>query len=139
MNSPVDDPAYSEKPGLLVPLLKAPLEEGLDLAYTATVDKGMSGGGIFLGRELIGINSAHRDPLWPGQWHDERGQAVDELLNQKLDLVSMGISSKQIDQTTKAVKPPNNAELNRWVGIDCHKSTPPTKSENPASNTSRDW
>ncbi len=121
VNSPIDGPAYSERPGLLVPLLKDPLEEGLDLAYTATVDKGMSGGGVFQGSELIGINSAHREPLWPGQWRDARGQVVDEQLNLKLDLVSVGLSSSQIRHALKAAVPPRGAELSQLREMSCNR------------------
>jgi hypothetical protein len=77
-----DGPAYTEKPGLLVPLLSNSLEGGFDLAYTSTVEKGMSGGGVFIGGLLIGINGAHSKPLWPGQWNDQRGKPVDAVLNQ---------------------------------------------------------
>ena len=73
-----DKPVYSERPGLLIPLLKTPLQDGIDLAYTAAIQKGMSGGGLFHGRELIGINSAHSEPLWPGLWRDARGKEVNE-------------------------------------------------------------
>ncbi|MDA7435793.1 hypothetical protein N8630_02015, partial [Synechococcus sp. AH-601-C19] len=82
-----DKPVYSERPGLLIPLIQTPMQDGIDLAYTAAIQKGMSGGGIFHGIELIGINSAHSEPLWPGRWLDARGKEVNEQLNQKLDLV----------------------------------------------------
>lgn len=119
MNSPTDGPAYSERSGLLIPLLKAPLEEGLDLAYTATVDKGMSGGGVFLGRELIGINSAHRDPLWPGHWRNARGQPVDEQLNLRLDRVSLGLSARWINRLVYAITPPSNSRIELLSHINC--------------------
>lgn len=61
-----DGPPYSENEGLLLPMLQQPLEGGFDLAYTAAVQKGMSGGGVFNGGELVGINGAHANPLWPG-------------------------------------------------------------------------
>ena len=69
----IDGPTYSERPGLLVPLLSEPIQDGLDLAYTSLIEKGMSGGGVFLGSELIGINSAHRDPLGPVNGEMKRG------------------------------------------------------------------
>jgi len=120
LSSPIDGPPYSERPGLLVPLLQAPLEDGLDLTYTASIDKGMSGGGVFLGHELIGINSAHREPLWPGRWRDASRRAVDEQLNQKLDLVSIGISVKQINQAIKSAVPPKDADMNSLMEIHCN-------------------
>jgi len=115
----IDGPMYSERQGLLVPLLKEPLQDGLDLTYTSSVEKGMSGGGVFLGSDLIGINSAHRDPLWPGQWRNAKGQPLTELLNEKLDLVSLGISGKQINQAIKTAAAPRAAELNALVGVRC--------------------
>ena len=117
----IDGPAYSERPGLLVPLLKEPLQDGLDLTYTANVEKGMSGGGVFLGSDLIGINSAHREPLWPGQWRNAKGQLLIKQLNVKLDLVSLGLSGNQINQTLKAVAAPRAAELNALVGVRCNQ------------------
>ena len=116
----IDGPTYSERPGLLVPLLSEPIQDGLDLAYTALIDKGMSGGGVFLGRELIGINSAHRDPLWPGQWRNKKGQSVSENLNEKLDLVSLGLSIKHINQVIKAAAMPKENDLKRLVGVECN-------------------
>ncbi len=139
LSSPIDGPPYSERPGLLVPLLQAPLEDGLDLTYTASIDKGMSGGGVFLGHELIGINSAHREPLWPGRWRDASGRAVNEQLNQKLDLVSLGLSSKNITQAMKAAALPSGAELDRLIDFDCHRSIPPAKPAIPISNTPPNW
>jgi len=71
-----ENPLYTERDGLLLPLLSQPLQGGFSLAYTATVEKGMSGGGLFSGTELIGINGAHANPLWPGRWHDVNGRPV---------------------------------------------------------------
>jgi hypothetical protein len=114
-----DGPAYTEKPGLLVPLLSNSLEGGFDLAYTSTVEKGMSGGGVFIGGLLIGINGAHSKPLWPGQWNDQRGKPVDAVLNQKLDLVSLGISVPTIKAAMKAVVPPDARALQVQEGVRC--------------------
>ena len=118
----IDGPTYSERPGLLVPLLMEPLQDGLDLAYTSLVEKGMSGGGVFLGRDLIGINSAHRNPLWPGQWRNAKGQLVTEQLNQKLEHVSLGLSGKQINQVIKSTSVPMVDE-NRLTETQCNEST----------------
>ena len=112
-------PSYSEKPGLLVPLLSSPLEGGFDLAYTSTVEKGMSGGGVFVAGVLIGINGAHANPLWPGQWNDQRGKPVVIPLNQKLELVSLGISVSTIQSAIKAVVPPDAKALMTLEGIHC--------------------
>jgi hypothetical protein len=110
-------PLYTESEGLLVPLLPSPLEGGFDLAYTAPVQKGMSGGGVFIGTELIGINGAHANPLWPGQWRDQHGRAVNEQFNRKLEVVSLGISREQIETALNAIstapaKPPETTATN---------------------------
>lgn len=114
-----DGPSYSEKPGLLVPLLSSPLEGGFDLAYTSTVEKGMSGGGVFIGGVLIGINGAHANPLWPGQWNDQRTKPVEAALNKKLDLVSLGISISMIQAAIKAAGQPDAKALNTLRGVRC--------------------
>lgn len=88
--------SYNEMEGLIIPLLEQPLEGGFDLAYTAAVYKGMSGGGVFINGYLIGINGAHANPLWPGTWHYQSGKPVDEILNKKLEQVSLGISARSI-------------------------------------------
>ena len=114
-----DKPVYSERPGLLIPLLHTPLQDGIDLTYTAAIQKGMSGGGLFHGSELIGINSAHSEPLWPGRWLDAHGKAVNEQLNQKLDLVSLGISAQVIKQALKGAEPPTDADMNQLLDSKC--------------------
>ena len=114
-----DGPSYSEKPGLLVPLLSSPLEGGFDLAYTSTVEKGMSGGGVFIGGVLIGINGAHANPLWPGQWNDQRGKPVETALNRKLELVSLGLSIPTIQAAIKAAVTPNARALSLLQGVRC--------------------
>ena len=119
-----DGPPYSENEGLLLPMLQQPLEGGFDLAYTAAVQKGMSGGAVFNGGELIGINGAHANPLWPGVWRDQGGKAVDEPLNSKLELVSLGISTEVIKGELKAAAVPGSELLRILSGVDC----------NPASN-----
>lgn len=87
---------YQEVPGLLVPLLQAPLREGFDLSYTAAVQKGMSGGGVFVGDKLIGLNGVHPDPLWQGEWQRPNRTAVGDRLNRQLELVALGLSSRYL-------------------------------------------
>jgi len=115
-----DGPPYSENEGLLLPVLQRPLEGGFDLSYTAAVQKGMSGGGVFNGGELIGINGAHANPLWPGQWRDQLGHAVDEQLNSKLELVSLGISAEVIKAELKAAAVPGAEQLISLSGVECN-------------------
>lgn len=115
-----DGPLYSESEGLLLPLLKRPLEGGFDLAYTSEVQKGMSGGGVFSGAELIGINGAHAKPLWPGQWRDQAGKAVDDEVHRKLELVSLGISADVIKAELKAAGVLGTEQLDSLTGVDCN-------------------
>jgi len=135
LSRPVDGPQYSEQKGLLLALLRSPLQDGLDLTYTASVEKGMSGGGVFLGSDLIGINSAHRDPLWPGKWRDGRGRAIDEELNEKLDLVSLGISAKQIKVAVASAKQPSADDLNGLMKLECS----PVQKEGKSVTSQQTW
>ena len=131
-----DGPPYSEGEGLLLPLLKNPLEGGFDLAYTAAVQKGMSGGGVFSGGELIGINGAHANPLWPGVWRDQGGKAVDEQLNSKLELVSLGISAEVIKAELKAAAVPGAEQLSSLSGVNCNSASNEATDRKPAQ---RSW
>jgi len=89
---------YIETLGVSIPLLSGvTLEAGYTLTYSNTIDKGMSGGGIFSSDgHLLGLNGIHSDPIWAGDWFDINGQKVNELLGHKLDAVSIGISSDTI-------------------------------------------
>ena len=118
-----EDPNYTEDSGLLVPLLKQPLQGGFDLAYTSEVQKGMSGGGLFIGRQLIGINGAHSKPLWSGQWLSESGKPVPDDLNRKLELVSLGISLGTIQQVLQQYVEPRTKDLKVLAGVKCQAST----------------
>ena len=89
--------------GLLVPLLERELEEGYDTTYTAHIEKGMSGGGVFIDERLVAINGAHSDPLWNFHWKDRYGKPVDASLNEKLGLLSIGISMRRILREFKRV------------------------------------
>lgn len=117
-------PQYTEASGLLLPLLTRPLQGGFDLTSTAAVRKGMSGGGLFLDARLIGISGTHADPLWPGALLDETGQPVDVLLNQKLELVSLGLSVSNIRQALKAAELPNPNEQKGLVSLSCGSRSP---------------
>jgi hypothetical protein len=104
---------YREVSGLLLPLLTDPLEGGFDLAYTAAVEKGMSGGGVFVGDRLIGINGSHPHPLWPGRWKQQNGKPVSDQLNRQVELVALGLSAASIQERLKQTTPPavkSNAE-----------------------------
>lgn len=87
---------YSELGGLLLPLEQQSLAGNYDLTYTALVEKGMSGGGVFILDKLIGINAVHPNPLWPGEWKLKSGQTASREINEKLSHLSLGISSEKI-------------------------------------------
>lgn len=112
-------PSYEEAEGLLLPLLREPLEGGFDLTYTAVVRKGMSGGGVFLDGRLIGINGAHAAPLWSGQWLRSDGQPVEPSLNRRLELVSLGLSADLIRQTLRMTDPPAAQDQESLAAVPC--------------------
>lgn len=112
-------PTYTEATGLLVPLLRQPLQGGFALAYTADVQKGMSGGGVFLGNRLIGLNGTHPNPLWPGQWLQVDGKAVSADLNAKLEVVALGIPVSAIQQAVKATKLPDLKSVVALADVKC--------------------
>ena len=128
-----DGPQYTENDGLLLPLLSQPLEGGFSLAYTAAVEKGMSGGGVFAGRDLIGINGAHANPLWPGQWKHPNGKAVNDQLNPKLELVALGIASPVIQQALLAARAPSALQLDALTEMRC-RGYEPVPSGSPAKS-----
>jgi len=130
-----DGPPYSENEGLLLPLLKNPLEGGFDLAYTAAVQKGMSGGGVFSGGELIGINGAHANPLWPGVWRDQGRKPVAEQLNSKLELVSLGISAEVIKAELKVAAVPGAEQLNSLSRVNCNPAGNGSMERKPAQRS----
>lgn len=129
-----DGPQYTENDGLLLPLLRQPLEGGFSLAYTAAVEKGMSGGGVFTGRDLIGINGAHANPLWPGQWKHPNGKAVNDQLNRKLELVALGIASPVIQQSLLTARAPTALQLDALTEMRC-RGYEPVPSGSPAKST----
>lgn len=115
-------PEYTEDDGLLLPLLKQPLQGGFALAYTSVVEKGMSGGGLFQGRRLIGLNGAHSNPLWPGQWMDQSNKPVSNTLNQKLEQVSLGIPLQTMTRRLEAAAVPKTLpQIDQPL---CQKSAP---------------
>ena len=124
-------PNYTEATGLLVPLLRQPLQGGFALAYTSEVQKGMSGGGVFLGNRLIGINGTHPNPLWPGQWFQADGKAVPPELNAKLELVALGIPVSAIKQAINATRLANTNGTADLTDVKCldQPETPPTRSK----------
>lgn len=110
---PVDEqskaqpPTFRELRGLLLPLLPKPLEGGMQLATTAAVRKGMSGGGLFDGEGLlVGLTTTHADPLWPAPLREEGGKALSLELNQRLELVALAIPLSRIISLVRRLEPP---------------------------------
>ena len=112
-------PRYTESTGLLLPLLTTPIEGGFDLTSTVTVGKGMSGGGLFLGDRLVGINGTHAHPLWSGVLLSGSGQPIDPALNARLEQVSLGISSTTIQRLLQAAVKPSLRELKGIEALSC--------------------
>ena len=119
---PDGEGGYREVSGLLLPLLPQPLEGGFDLAYTAAVKKGMSGGGVFMGDRLIGINGSHPHPLWPGRWKQQNGKPISDQLNQQVELVALGLSVAAIQDRLKQASPPAEQAASKWEGDSACKS-----------------
>jgi hypothetical protein len=116
-----DGPFYREMEGLLLPLLESPLEGGYDLTFAMTIGKGMSGGGVFLGTRLIGINGVHADPLWRSPWRRGDGLPISQALNRKLELVSMGIPIGVIEAVFRQTPRPNARQVQSLVHQTCEK------------------
>jgi len=93
----------SKSSGLVVPILDDELEEGFDVTYTAQIQKGMSGGGVFANQRLVAINGAHSEPLWPVTWQSRAGKPIAKDINEKLALVSIGISMEVISRELREI------------------------------------
>lgn len=99
---------YTERKGLIVSLLRRPLEDGLELTYSSDIDKGMSGGGIFFSNNTIaGLNSVHSNPLWDFEYRFSNGELVPPLLSKALQKVAIGIPSSLISSSLPFLLPPN--------------------------------
>jgi hypothetical protein len=111
-------------------------------AITVRIEGATQGSGVLVKREgnrYTVLTAWHLVPLWPGRWRNASGRAVDEQLNQKLDLVSLGVSIKNIARAVKAAAIPRGAELDRLMEVDCNKSMDPAKPALPSSKTSPNW
>ncbi len=113
------EPRYTESTGLLLPLLTAPIEGGFDLTSTVTVRKGMSGGGLFMGDRLVGINGTHAHPLWSGVLLSGSGQPIDPTLNARLEQVSLGVSATSIKLLLQSAVKPTPRELRGIETLTC--------------------
>lgn len=115
-------PQYTESTGLLLPLLREPIEGGFDLTSTVSVEKGMSGGGLFLGERLVGINGTHAHPLWTDVLLSRSGQPIDSALNSRLEQVSLGVSATRIQRLLKAAVKPTGRQLKGIEAQTCDSS-----------------
>lgn len=101
-----DNQPYSEREGLVVPLLPYPLEDGYNLTYTATVDKGMSGGGVFSSQGvLLGINGIHSQPLWSAEIRDYKGRVVPAIIAKRIENVAIGLSLESVLKEWNTIQP----------------------------------
>lgn len=112
-------PRYTETTGLLLPLLRQPIEGGFDLTSTVAVGKGMSGGGLFLGHRLVGINGTHAHPLWSGVLLSSRGEPLEAGLNARLEQVSLAVSATTIQRRLQELVAPAARELRGLEGLTC--------------------
>ena len=110
---------YIESSGLLLPLLKEPIEGGFDLTSTVSVRKGMSGGGLFWGKNFIGIRGTHAHPLWSGVLFDRIGQPLSYTVNQQLEQVSLSVSAPTIQRMLTDTKKPSAQQLRGIETIAC--------------------
>ena len=127
-SKPRSQSSYQEREGLLVPLLASPLEGGYRLAYTSLVEKGMSGGGLFWGGALVGLNGVHRDPLWEGTWKQIDGRPLPSPLQDKLELVSLAIPIDSIRTVLRAMQTQPLPPLGSLARLRCAGALPPTTS-----------
>lgn len=118
---------YQEREGLMVPLLPEPVEGGYGLAYTSLVEKGMSGGGLFWGGALVGLNGVHRDPLWEGAWKQADGRLLPPPLQDKLELVSLAIPIESIRPVLRAVQSQPLPALAPLARLRCAGAVAPTE------------
>jgi hypothetical protein len=82
----------------------------------------MSGGGLFVGDRLIGINGSHPHPLWPGRWKQQNGKPISDQLNQQVELVALGLSVAAIQERLKQASPPAEQATSKWEGESACKS-----------------
>jgi len=81
------------------------------------VVKGMSGGGLFLGARLVGINGTHAHPLWPGVLLSGSGQPLEPALNAQLEQVSLGVSATAIKRLLQVAVKPNDQDQRGMEGL----------------------
>lgn len=99
---------YSQRKGMIVPLLPTALRGGYDLTYSSNVDKGMSGGAVFNSWGfIIGVNAMHADPLWDAELKDEKGRKIPQVLSRRLEKVAIGISIDRILRESARMVPGN--------------------------------
>lgn len=129
------DPSYQQREGLLLPLLRKPLEGGYGLAYTSLVEKGMSGGGLFWGTLLVGLNGVHSDPLWEGAWKQEDGRPLAAPMQAKLELVALAIPTSRILPLLHRLQAAPLPSPERLASVRCQGPSPATQGASVRSRT----
>jgi hypothetical protein len=88
----------------------------------------MSGGGLFLGDRLVGINGTHAHHLWSGVLLSSLGEPLDPGLNARLEQVSLGVSSTTLRRKLQELVKPTARELKGLEGLICDPvpPSPPT-------------
>ena len=78
-------------------VLDRPLENGYRLAYTSSVDLGMSGGPILnCNGQMVGINSLRDDPIWEMPMRYEDGTLPDEQTQSLIGRSSLAILVEEL-------------------------------------------
>lgn len=125
---------YIESTGLLLPLLNTRIEGGYDLASSVSLRKGMSGGGLFLGDRLLGINGIHAQPLWSGALLDATGKPLSPDLNLQLEQVSLSISTPVMQRLLQTAVRPSDQDLKGIESMQCYQSKAPAEQPQPTDS-----
>ncbi|MFN6353585.1 MAG: hypothetical protein ACK40D_12010, partial [Cyanobacteriota bacterium] len=64
-------------------------------------------------------NGTHAHPLWTGVLLSESGTPIDAGLNQRLELVSLGVSANPIQHLIRSSVRPSRRELRGLDGLTC--------------------
>jgi tetratricopeptide (TPR) repeat protein/S1-C subfamily serine protease len=82
---------YRTTKGTLEQVSDRPLRDGYSVGYSGDIVQGMSGGGIFVERDLIGINGRSAHPILSNYTYEDGTKPTDEEI-QQMRAVNWGIS-----------------------------------------------
>ncbi|MCA2716855.1 serine protease [Microcystis sp. M169S2] len=82
---------YRTTKGTLEQVSDRPLRDGYSVGYSGDIVQGMSGGGIFVERDLIGINGRSAHPILSNYIYEDGTKPTDEEI-QQMRAVNWGIS-----------------------------------------------